>query len=977
MAKKNLLLVDADSKSLRMLEVSLRKSGFSVTTAISASDARDKVKLAQPDLIITDTKLPGDENGFELVANLKSAPETQGVPIIFLSSENKLEQKVTGLELGVEDYLTKPIYIREVLTRVRVLLEKREKEKLERRERSATFAGSLGEMGLVDLIQTVEIGRKTGRLYIEARGQQGVIAFREGKVCDARCARLSGERAFYRMLVWNEGAFSMEFGAHDEADVIELSTQGLLMEGMRRVDEWGRLLEQLPPLERVFEIDYTELVDRLAEIPDEINGILRLFDGRRTLLEVVDESDFGDLEALEIASKLFFEGLIYDVTDRPADESEPAPQQVARIEAWLEGGEGGEADVDGDVDDGAVLENARLEPTLPPTMLDDVAISAPPAELSTLPQPANPSTLPRLAELTPSGDIVAPAPAPAPPPQAAPLVAALPSVPPVDASRVPGFVVSQKPTGKAEPAQPAPAPRPLPALEPEERQARSVAPRAAVNATAWSSLPKGSPEDGWEDVVAPEDDLGLSEAQGKRPPPAPELDVPNELSSVEHPAREEPTAETAAPTIVDPARAGRPGAEDLAAQISAALPPELSSEATSGFDDEPLSADRLARAKGTFTPTPTLSTAPNTIPEAPASSAAAPTVINPVQAAQQAKTEPPPSRPPAPPREADAPEVTPVERRPPRPPPSTDLGSLVDAAAAETARPGRGSDRATRDDDDDEPRRDVGERIHTVRTAIDIEPPPSRLSPAVIGAAAGIVALGLFLGVFLAGQGDAEPQPATDAGAVARVDVSQDAGPVDAVDAIDAGAQVALTPAVVDAGPPPVAVVVDAGTTPAPTPPPAIVDAGPPPRVALADAGPKAPPVGSPDEDPTPAPGPDAEYAAHLKTADVASKRGDFNKSVKAYKAALALKPSSVPAHLGLGNAYYELDENDSALVHLEKARALAPRDAQLYVLLGAVYQSAGRKSDAVTAYQRYLELAPNGKFARDVKGILRGLGVP
>src|SRR5687768_2296583 len=228
MAKKNLLLVDADSKSLRMLEVSLRKSGFSVTTAISGQDAREKVKLSQPDLIITDTKLPGEENGFELVANLKAAQETAAIPIIFLSSENKLEQKVTGLELGVEDYLTKPIYIREVLTRVRVLLEKREKVQLERRERSATFAGSLGEMGLVDLMQTVEIGRKTGRLHIETRNQKGTISFREGKVCDARSNRLGGERAFYRMLVWNEGVFSMEFGPHDDPDVIELSTQGLL-----------------------------------------------------------------------------------------------------------------------------------------------------------------------------------------------------------------------------------------------------------------------------------------------------------------------------------------------------------------------------------------------------------------------------------------------------------------------------------------------------------------------------------------------------------------------------------------------------------------------------------------------------------------------------------------------------------------------------------------------------------------------------
>jgi protein O-mannosyl-transferase len=106
------------------------------------------------------------------------------------------------------------------------------------------------------------------------------------------------------------------------------------------------------------------------------------------------------------------------------------------------------------------------------------------------------------------------------------------------------------------------------------------------------------------------------------------------------------------------------------------------------------------------------------------------------------------------------------------------------------------------------------------------------------------------------------------------------------------------------------------------------------------------------------------------------ARAGNFAKSVKEYKAALVIKPSSLVAHLGLGNAYYELDTNDAALVHLEKARAIAPRDAQVHLLLGAVYQSSGRKEDAITAYKRYLEIAPEGKYARDVKGILKGLGV-
>ena len=88
------------------------------------------------------------------------------------------------------------------------------------------------------------------------------------------------------------------------------STQGILMEGMRRVDEWGRLCEQLPPLTTVFEIDHAQLLERLNEIPDELNGILRLFDGKRTLLQVVDDSPFEDLSTLSTITKLYFEGLL-------------------------------------------------------------------------------------------------------------------------------------------------------------------------------------------------------------------------------------------------------------------------------------------------------------------------------------------------------------------------------------------------------------------------------------------------------------------------------------------------------------------------------------------------------------------------------------------------------------------------------------------------------------------------------------------
>ncbi|HSI05742.1 MAG TPA: response regulator, partial [Myxococcota bacterium] len=321
MAKKNLLLVDNDAKSLRVMEVSLRKAGFSVTTAVNGVDGLEKVRISPPELILSDTKMP-EMDGFEFCRQLKQESKTATIPFIFLTAEKAVDHKVKGLELGVDDYLTKPIYIKEIVTRIKILLEKRDKELLERRDPRSKFAGDLSDMGIVDLIQTIEIGRKTGRIKVRrGDGKSADLYFKNGKVIDAELAKLRGEHAVYRLMVWNEGTFDIEFGASlgDRSDVIELSSQGLLMEGMRRLDEWGRLLEQLPPLETRFAVDHHELVERLAEIPDEVNGILRLFDGRRTLLQVVEDSSFGDLEAMNVVSKLYFEGLIFDVSSRPTE----------------------------------------------------------------------------------------------------------------------------------------------------------------------------------------------------------------------------------------------------------------------------------------------------------------------------------------------------------------------------------------------------------------------------------------------------------------------------------------------------------------------------------------------------------------------------------------------------------------------------------------------------------------------------------
>ena len=332
MSKQQLLLVDSDPKSLRVTEVSLKSAGFSVVTAVNGVDAFDKITLSAPDLIISDTRMP-EMDGFELCKKLKQDKRFAAIPFVFLTNDKSVTDKVRGLELGVDDYLSRPIYIKEIVTRIRLLLQRKENQQIEHKDPKASgFSGNLSEMGLVDLLQTFEVGRKSGQVRIQLGDRSANMWFREGKVIDVEVGALGGEAAFYRLLTYTEGLFFIEFHPIDRPDRIPLSSQGLLLEGMRRLDERNRILELLPPLNTVFDVDYKLLPAKLPTLPDEVNGLLRLFDGRRTLQQVVEESAFDDVPALSIIKRLHQQGLLLDVTQhtqKPANEAQNA-EEVAK-----------------------------------------------------------------------------------------------------------------------------------------------------------------------------------------------------------------------------------------------------------------------------------------------------------------------------------------------------------------------------------------------------------------------------------------------------------------------------------------------------------------------------------------------------------------------------------------------------------------------------------------------------------------------
>jgi two-component system phosphate regulon response regulator PhoB len=123
--KHKVLVVDDEPEATELLEFNLTQAGFHVLTAATGPEAIQKARAELPALVVLDWMLPGLE-GIEVCKMLRRDPATAAVPIIMLTAKAAELDRVLGLELGADDYVTKPFSPRELVLRVKKLLERRQ-----------------------------------------------------------------------------------------------------------------------------------------------------------------------------------------------------------------------------------------------------------------------------------------------------------------------------------------------------------------------------------------------------------------------------------------------------------------------------------------------------------------------------------------------------------------------------------------------------------------------------------------------------------------------------------------------------------------------------------------------------------------------------------------------------------------------------------------------------------------------------------
>jgi CheY-like chemotaxis protein len=232
------LVVDDNPMVLGMLQKALAPLA-AVTTANDSADALLKAIDDPPDLLVSDYRMPGMD-GSQLVEKLKSRPGTSAISVVLLATKADINEKLSHHE-AVDDFVEKPFFLKEATQRIKRVIDKIALEKMAKTVPSdGVLRGSLAQMNMIDLMQSLEMGRKSCLLVLMNGGEKCEVYFSEGQVTHAAYGALKGDPAVFKVLRWTGGNFQINFEGKSTQQTTTLNTQGLLMEGLRLLDESNR-----------------------------------------------------------------------------------------------------------------------------------------------------------------------------------------------------------------------------------------------------------------------------------------------------------------------------------------------------------------------------------------------------------------------------------------------------------------------------------------------------------------------------------------------------------------------------------------------------------------------------------------------------------------------------------------------------------------------------------------------------------------
>ena len=180
--KNHILIVDDDNRIRNLLKDYLSDNNYIISTAENAFQAKEKLKYIKFDILILDVMMPG-QNGFELTQEIKKKIK---IPIILLTAKGEVEDRIKGLELGADDYISKPFEPKELLLRIKNIIKQNSKIDLKSKHNVGSAEIDLNKMTINLSDKYRKINNSEKKILIEMLANPGTIYSRE------EIGRLSG-----------------------------------------------------------------------------------------------------------------------------------------------------------------------------------------------------------------------------------------------------------------------------------------------------------------------------------------------------------------------------------------------------------------------------------------------------------------------------------------------------------------------------------------------------------------------------------------------------------------------------------------------------------------------------------------------------------------------------------------------------------------------------------------------------------------
>lgn len=302
------LVIDPDASARSVLEVGLARDGFDVWVADSGAAGLLLLQGRRPDAVVLESDLGGEE-GFSFVAQLRGDERLADVPVLLLSKPGDENVEALADVVGVDGFIQKPAYARDVAALVRLELARRGGGPL-------SFDAAVLQPG--HLLRALLSCPRSGRLLLA--GGRAELRFRAGRVIDARFdGQGSTLDTVVRALALTRGAYSLHLEAVDGFAELQCSLREVVQLVMPRLQRWAKVAQRSLPLDARLQVDFGRLAQALKHLPDQINRVVQLFDGRRTVQDALVDSAFDETTTLEVATRLYLMGVLAPVKGEAGD----------------------------------------------------------------------------------------------------------------------------------------------------------------------------------------------------------------------------------------------------------------------------------------------------------------------------------------------------------------------------------------------------------------------------------------------------------------------------------------------------------------------------------------------------------------------------------------------------------------------------------------------------------------------------------